>query len=339
MPYTAVTPVYSRLRLPLFHIQTVSKHLSLPFDHIRPLISRLRLAVFYEQPLNIAFHLPIMQQTTVSFSVPVAHAANSSIVLLFAHEMSATSRLKIPYLVTDIDPVFTHLRMPLHHAINRSLKLLMLAERPAHTRISLPFSVLNIDPVFTHLRIPLQHAINSHLKLTVLHEKPANSRLKIPFCKADPVNTQLHIPFLIRIDDPVNFSFKMPFFGTVPPISIVTDDNYLLHKNRRVELLDYAIGQDWDTWLWTGDISPAKPSDYQPMQPGDECTLMLQGQAYALRIASKQHSRSGNDAGTSFRVSLESPTTVLSRAYFNKTWQGLNAKSIAEELCLAFNIG
>lgn len=104
-----------------------------------------------------------------------------------------------------------------------------------------------------------------------------------------------------------------------------------MHGGRRVELLDIAIRQDWDSYLWAGNLTLASLADYQAIKTGDALTLVLQGSPYALTARGKSHQNSGD--GPSVTVRVASPTVILEDApLITKTWSSAMAREACEEL-------
>ena len=82
-----------------------------------------------------------------------------------------------------------------------------------------------------------------------------------------------------------------------------------IYYTTRVELSDLSISQDWDTYLWTGSIRPAKYSDYANIRTGDTAVLYLQETPYQMVIKNRSHS--DNDGKTTFTIQVASPTVKL----------------------------
>ncbi len=111
---------------------------------------------------------------------------------------------------------------------------------------------------------------------------------------------------------------------------LITVDNYLWHEDRRIDLLDFEISQDWDTYLWTGQIQPAYFADYLVLKTGDPVILYLQGTPYQLVIESRSHSDS--DGLPTFTAQVSSPSVALEKTKITKTWNAITARNVCEEL-------
>jgi hypothetical protein len=110
----------------------------------------------------------------------------------------------------------------------------------------------------------------------------------------------------------------------------ITIDNYLWHNGRRIDILDFEINQDWDAYLWTGQVQLAYFADFTLLRTDDPITLYIQGAPYQLIVSERTRQNTGEIP--KFFIQISSPTISLEKSKITRTWNAIAARDICEEL-------
>lgn len=133
----------------------------------------------------------------------------------------------------------------------------------------------------------------------------------------------------------VNHAFDFTVIIGTPEIHVITNEIYLTHRGKRLEILSVNLKTDRDSFCYSGDVEIAYELDFAYLKENDEVTLSLNGTDYAMVIDSLGIDRQGSSAKPSMKVEILSVTCRLDAPRsdrITKIWPATSAYAVCEEI-------
>lgn len=133
----------------------------------------------------------------------------------------------------------------------------------------------------------------------------------------------------------INHVFEFTALIGTPEIQVVTNEIYLIHHGKRLEILSVSIKTDRDSYCYSGDAEIALEQDFAYLNENDEITLRMNGIDYAMIIDSLGIDRQGSSPKSGLKVELLSTTCRLDDPRsdrITKVWPASNARAVCEEM-------
>jgi len=311
---------------------------SLGFDLEIPVPTVVVSFISTADPFDLFFEMPTPKIRKVILSgtdLPISYRVLSGIDLPFYRELRIMSGVDLPLKVLENDKVMAGVDLPFKVRLLSGIDLPFYRELRIMSGVDLPLKVLENDKVMAGVDLPFKVRLLSGIDLPFYRELRIMSGVDLPFMDEKKVLSGIDLPFKIQDKTIILSGVDLPFTSIEKPsIFVVSDENYAIHQGQRVDLLDYMISQDWDTYLWTGQMSIANHQDYARMRKNDAIILVLQGVDYTLVIQNRSHSDDGNNGQAKFTIDVASPTVALSdkNLKISKAWGAVMASVAAQAI-------